>query len=88
MALIEHLEREKWEEFFQGAFQYTLEVPPATFLAELVRESRRALVDLTATSVIPLGGQAPMDVSGVSETDFRNEVRAGHAAQMEQLITS
>ena len=26
MALIEHLERDRWEEFFRGVFRYALEV--------------------------------------------------------------
>ena len=119
MALIEHLEDDRWEEFFRGVFQYTLEVmkhdrfrsvgsaaddlrswlarggvarvrerldmqmemrrfsPARTasvrdFLEQLVRENREALVDLTATGVIPAGGQVRMDASGVSETDFRD----------------
>ena len=119
MALIEHLERDRWEEFFRGVFQYTLEVmkhdryrsvgssaddlrswlarggvarvrehldtqmemrrfSPSRraavrdCLEQLVREHRPALLDLTATGVIPAGRKAPIDASGVSETDFRD----------------
>ena len=119
MALIEHLEDDRWDEIFRGVFRYTLEVmkhdrfrsvgssvddlrswlargavprvrerldmqmemrrftPARTaavrdFLEQLVRENREALVGLTATGVIPAGGQVPMDASAVSETDFRD----------------
>ena len=100
MALIEHLERDRWEEFFRRVFQYTLEVMKhdrfrsvgssaddlrswlarggvarvrerldtqmemrrfspsrraavGDCLEQLVREHRRALLDLTTTGVIP-----------------------------------
>ena len=119
MALIEHLERDGWEEFFGGSFRYALEVmkhdrfrsvgssvddlrswlarggvarvreqldrqmemrrfsPSRTAavnerLDQLVRENRRALLDLTADGVIPANGQVRIDAGGVSETDFRD----------------
>ena len=119
MALIEHLERDRWEEFFRGVFRYALEVmkhdrfrsvgssaddlrswlarggvprvrerldtqmemrrfTPSRraavrdCLEQLVQENRRALLDLTATGVIPTSGRVPMDACGVSETDFRD----------------
>ena len=119
MALIEHLERDGWEEFFRGIFQYTLEVmkhdrfrsvgSPADdlrswlarggvsrirerlddqmemrrfspsrraavrdCLEQLVRENRRALLDLTTTGVIPASGQVRTEAVGVSETDVRD----------------
>ena len=119
MALIEHLERDRWEEFFRGVFRYALEVmkhdrfrsvgssaddlrswlarggvprvrerldtqmemrrfTPSRraavrdCLEQLVQENRRALLDLTATGVIPASGRVPMDACGVSETDFRD----------------
>ena len=119
MALIEHLERDGWEEFFRGSFRYALEVMKhdrfrsvgssvddlrswlarggvarvrehldtqmemrrfspsrraevSDCLEQLVRENRRALLDLTAAGVIPASGQVRIDASGVSETDFRD----------------
>ena len=39
---------------------------------QLVRENRRALLDLIADGVIPAGGQVQLDACGVSETDFRD----------------
>ena len=119
MALIEHLERDGWEEFFRGSFQYALEVmkhdrfrsvgssvddlrswlarggvarvreqldrqmemrrfsPSRTAavnecLDQLVRENRRALLDLTADGVIPASGQVRIDACGLSETDVRD----------------
>ena len=38
----------------------------------LVRENRRALLDLIADGVIPAGGEVRLDACGVSETDFRD----------------
>ena len=119
MSLIEHLETDRWEEFFRGVFEYTLEVmkhdrfrsvgsaaddlrswlgrggvarvrerldeqmemrgfsPSRTaavrdFVEQLVRENRRALLDLTATGVIPASGQVHTEALGVSETDVQD----------------
>ncbi len=119
MALIEHLERDGWEEFFRGSFRYALEVMKhdrfrsvgssvdnlrswlarggiarvrehldrqmemrrfipsrraavSDCLDQLVRENRRALLDLTADGVIPASGQVRIDACGVSETDVRD----------------
>ena len=119
MSLIEHLETDRWEEFFRGVFEYTLEVMKhdrfrsvgsavddlrgwlarggvarvrerlddqmemrrfsasqkvavRDYLEQLVRENRRALLDLTATGVIPASGQVHTEALGVSETDVQD----------------